>query len=222
MMKARPALAGVMASALATAALAVAAPAGAGTAEAGAHRASEQRLGTTSLAAVLAADGHRFDRNWGDFDILDRAVRNVLKAKPDSPVALLTKGGQRLTVFAPTDGAFRNLARALTGRTPGTEKGVFRALAAAAGVDTIEAVLLYHVVPGETLTSPKVLKADGAELATAQGGVVGVNVTKQGIRLIDRDPSATNATVVPRLVDLNRGNRQVAHGINRVLRPIDL
>ena len=107
-------------------------------------------------------------------------------------------------------------------RASRTEKATFRTLATAAGVDTIEAVLLYHVVPGQTLTSAKVVRADGARLKTAQGGVVVVNVTKKGVRLIDRDPNATNARAIPRLLDINKGNRQVAHGIDRVLRPIDL
>jgi uncharacterized surface protein with fasciclin (FAS1) repeats len=171
---------------------------------------------------VLAADGHGFDKNWGDFDILDRAVTTVLKAKPHSPVALLTKGGQRATVFAPTDRAVKRLAKSLTGTAPRTERATFNTLAAAAGIDTIEAVLLYHVVPGKTLTSAKVVKADGAQLKTAQGGVVGVNVSKRGVRLIDQDPNATDAQAVPRLLDINKGSAQVAHGIDRVLRPIDL
>ena len=43
-------------------------------------------------------------------------------------------------------------------------------------MDTIEAVLLYHVVAGTTLTSPKVIKAakKGTKLVTAQGGTVKV------------------------------------------------
>jgi uncharacterized surface protein with fasciclin (FAS1) repeats len=221
MKKTKQALATVMATTLTAAGVAVAAPAEAGS-HVDSHQAVRQRLGTTSLAKVLAADGGRFDRNRADFDILDRAVRTVLEAKPDSPVALLAKGRQRATVFAPTDRAFGRLVRALTGTAPRTEKATFHSLAKAAGVDTIEAVLLYHVVPGQTLTSAKVVKADGARLRTAQGGVLVVNVTKKGVRLIDRDPSASNAAATPRLLDISKGNRQVAHGINRVLRPIDL
>jgi uncharacterized surface protein with fasciclin (FAS1) repeats len=219
--KFRTALATGVATALTATAFA-AAPADADSTGALSRQSVKSHLGTTSLATVLAADGRGYDRNWGDFDILDHAVRAVLKAKPDSPVALLTEGRQRATVFAPTDRAFRRLARALTGKAFRRERATFRALATAAGVDTIEAVLLYHVVPGRTLTSAKVVKADGAHLTTAQGGVVVVNVTRNGIRLIDRDPDATNAKVIPRLLDINKGNRQVAHGINRVLRPIDL
>ena len=91
--------------------------------------------------------------------------------------------------------------------------------AATLGVDTIEQVLLFHVVPGQTLTSGKVLKADDVELDTAEGGDIRVNVRRAGIFLRDDDYDDRNARVIPRLLDINRGNRQVAHGINEVLRP---
>ena len=81
--------------------------------------------GTTSLAEVLAADGNRFDRNRHDFDIVDRAVRTVLKAKPNSPVGVLANGKDALTAFLPTDRAFRRLVRDLTGATcPSREAGL--------------------------------------------------------------------------------------------------
>ena len=115
----------------------------------------------TSLAQVLAADGSKFDRKWGDFDILDNAVSAVLAAKPDSAVGVLAKPRTRLTAFLPTDRAFRILATQLTGNKPRTEKGTFNALAGAAGIDVIETVLLYHVVPGVTLRSGAVADSDG-------------------------------------------------------------
>jgi uncharacterized surface protein with fasciclin (FAS1) repeats len=179
------------------------------------------RAGTRSLASVLNADGNRFDRTWGDFDVLDRAVRTVLAAKPDSPVAVLAEGKTRLTAFLPTDRAFRRLVRDLTGTAPATERAVFAA-AATLGVDTIEQVLLYHVVPGVTLTSGKVLKADDVELDTAEGGDIRVNIRKAGIFLRDDDTDDQNARVIPSLLDINKGNRQVAHGITEVLRPSNL
>ena len=115
-----------MATAVAAATVALAAPGDAATAAS--SQPARDRLGSVSLATVLAADGHRFDKNWGDFDILDSAVTAVLKAKPQSPVALLTKGGKRATVFAPTDRAFRKLAKSLTGKAPRTEKRTFHTM----------------------------------------------------------------------------------------------
>ncbi len=188
-----------------------------------AAQAAQERAGTTSLAEALAADGSDFDRNWKDFDILEAAVTAVLGAKEDSAVAVLADGKTRLTAFAPTDKAFRALVRDLGGKEFKTEKKVTTWLAKNVGIDTIETVLLYHVVPGATITSAKALKADGAELTTAQGGTLGVKVKGSGkntkIILVDRDHYAYNAKVI--VPDINKGNRQIAHGINRVLRPIE-
>jgi uncharacterized surface protein with fasciclin (FAS1) repeats len=181
---------------------------------------STDRAGRTSLAAVLAADGHHFDKKWGDFDILDAAIMAVLKEKPKSPVAVLARGKVRLTAFLPTDRAFRQLAKTLTGKAPKTEKATFKTLAKAAGVDVIETVLLYHVVPGKTLGAAKVLKADGKKLTTAQGGTVTVKVKGKKVTLVDADPDLRNPRVVA--TNINKGNRQIGHAIDRVLLPLDL
>lgn len=173
-----------------------------------------------SIAQVLAADGTKFDKKWGDFDILEAAVLAVLDAKPDSAVGVLTKPKVKLTAFAPTDKAFRALATALTGSKPATEKATFNALAGAAGIDVIETVLLYHVVPGKTLTAKKVVAAKGKKLTTAQGGTVTVRVKKGKVSLVDADPDFRDPRVIA--TNINKGNPQIAHGIDAVLLPIDL
>lgn len=185
-----------------------------------AAHAAPARPYTTSLAQVLAADGHRFDQKWGDFDVLDKTVSTVLAEKPDSAVGVLAKGRTKLTAFLPTDRAFRVLVANLTGTKPATERATFRTLAKAAGVDTIETVLLYHVVPGATLGSAKVLQADGTKLTTAQGGTVKVHVNGKKVRLQDKDRDLRDPRVVA--VDINKGNPQIAHAIDRVLLPVDL
>jgi len=187
--------------------------------------ANAKPAGDESLAALLTSDGNKFDKNSKDFDILTEAALAVIGAKPDSPVALLADGSKRLTAFAPTDEAFRQLAKDLSGKTIKSEKKVFAALVELAGVDTIETVLLYHVVPGATLTSSKVLKSNGAKLTTAQGGKVTVKVKTKprvSITLKDGDRNDRDPKVVLKALDLNKGNKQIAHGIDRVLRPIDL
>ena len=91
------------------------------------------------------------------------------------------------------------------------------------GIDTIEQVLLYHVVPGITIDAANALTADGASLPTAQGGAFEVNVvssTPPVVRLIDKDTNDRNPQVI--VFDVNAGNPQIAHGLNRVLRPIDI
>lgn len=195
-----------------TAALATTAPA----------QSAEQKTGMRSLAKVLAADGNRFDHNARDFDILDRAVRTVLKAKPDSAVGVLADGSERLTAFAPTDQAFRLLVADLTGKTYRSERRVFTVLAGAAGVDTIESVLLYHVVPGATITFRQARAADGARLQTAlDGAKLRIKVPHRVI-VSDADKNDRDARVIFKLRNINKGNLQIAHGVNRVLRPLDL
>jgi hypothetical protein len=178
--------------------------------------------GNQSLFTVLDADGDRFDRNWRDFDILDRAVRTVLDAKPGSPVGLLAQGDQTLTAFAPTDGAFRRLVADLTGSKPATERATFNAIASTFDVDTIEAVLFYHVVPGSKINYKAARNANGARLEPAAGPHIVVNVRGGEVFLRDADRDAANPKVIRGLRNINAGNLQIAHGINRVLRPIDL
>jgi len=206
-------LACVLAMALATL-LATAAPAGAHT--------RTPTKGTSSLAALLARDGSGFDRNWNDFDIVDNAVQAVLKAKPHSAVAVLADGTVPLTAFLPTDRAFRRLAHDLTGTWYKKEADVFGALAGALGIDTIEKVLLYHVVPGATISYRSALRSNGAVLTTAlTGATITVRVRCHAfVSLRDNDPDSRNPYVVKR--NLNKHNLQIAHGINRVLRPVNL
>lgn len=210
---------------LATAAVAATLGAGlaaAPLASAQAHDDTARKAGTKSLASVLAADGTKFDKNARDFDILEAAVNAVLDAKPDSPVGLVADGKTRLTLFAPTDLAFERLVKDLTGKAPKSEAATVKAITSTFDVDTIESVLLYHVVAGKTLTSGKVLAAakDRATLTTASGVKLRVLPNPKPASLQDRDKDAKNARVVK--VDINKGNRQVAHAIDRVLRPVDL
>lgn len=176
--------------------------------------------GEVSLVEVLAADGTRLDHNWNDFDIVEKAAFAVLAEKPESLVGVLATGDFKLTAFVPTDRAFRRLVHDLTGNWV-SEKKTFAAVAGL-GIDTVEAVLLYHVVPGTPITFKQARSADGAKLTTAAGSTIKVNVRKGRVFLQDADKSDLNPRVIFALRNLNKGNKQIAHGINRVLRPIDL
>jgi uncharacterized surface protein with fasciclin (FAS1) repeats len=182
---------------------------------------AQAKAGTTPLTEVLAADGNKYDRNWDDFDIVEKAVRAVLKADPDSAVGVLADGDTALTAFVPTDRAFRKLVKSVTGDRPDSEKATF-ATVASLGVDTVEDVLLYHVVPGATVTYAAAKKSDGARLETALGEHIGVNVNGAEVRIVDADRDARNARVIRAAKNVNKGNAQIAHGIDRVLRPMDL
>lgn len=182
--------------------------------------------GTTSLASVLTADGNQFDRDWYDYDIVTEAVLAVIAADvdADSPVRLLTDGSVPLTAFIPNDRAFQVLVKDLTGRWVRTESEVFAAVASL-GIDTVEDVLLYHVVPGATITARDALRSDGAQLTTALGPTIGVKVPSRFLPIIvlrDQDPNDVDPVVSPFALDINRGNAQIAHGITFVLRPADL
>ena len=182
-----------------------------------AAQAHAKELGTRSLVSVLTAGHVGFDRNPRDFDILTAAVQAVLKAKPSSPVKVLADGTTALTAFLPTDGAFEKLAGV------SSEQKAFTTVAGL-GIDTVEQVLLYHVVPGATIDRRAALKANGAALTTALGSTVKVSVHRwcwySTVTLVDKDPNAANPRVV--VFDINKGNRQIAHAVNRVLRPADL
>ncbi len=181
--------------------------------------------GTTSLAEVLTSDGNRFDRRNGDYDIVTEAVLAVLGAKPDSPVGVLADGTVKLTAFIPNDASFRLLAKDLTGHWIRSEEEVFNTLVSAVGVDAIEQVLLYHVVPGATIDAKTALQSDGAALTTAQGGTITVDVLVKRLPLVqlkDQDSNDIDPFLDPAALDINKGNKQIAHGIYFVLRPLDL
>ncbi len=179
--------------------------------------------GSPSIASLLAADGLEFDDTWKDFDILDQAVNDVLAEKPGSDVGLLTDGSVALTAFAPTDRAFRQLVTDLTGERPADEEATYAAVGTL-GVDTIETVLLYHVVPDATITYKQAKKADGARLETAAGKHLRVNYRpgRKKVYLKDADRNDRNAFVRRSQRNLNKGNPQIAHGISQVMRPTDL
>lgn len=201
---------GIAAAALVLPLAAVAAPA-----------ASAADMGTTSLASVLTGGQQGFDQDYKDYDILTAAVLAVLKAKPNSPVKVLTDGSTALTAFIPNDQAFMNLASALTKKKVTTEAGAFKAVAGL-GIPTVEKVLEYHVVPGSTILSGDALKANGAKLKTAlPGKTIGVKVVASpaSITLMDYNKALPNPKVILSQVDINKGNMQVAHGINAVLMP---
>jgi uncharacterized surface protein with fasciclin (FAS1) repeats len=177
--------------------------------------------GTNSLAAVLTAKSS-FDNDGSNYDILTAAVLAVLEAKPGSTVSALTDGSVALTAFIPNDDAFINLVEAYTGAAPASESAAFTAVATL-GIDTVENVLLYHVVVGPAILSPDALKANGASLATAlKGASIGVTVKGTTITLGDNDVVAADPKVLLPQVDINKGNKQVAHGIDAVLLPVQL
>jgi len=184
---------------------------------------------TPSVADVLGRDGVAFDTNWYDYDIVEKAALTVIDAKDgQTTVAALADPNASLTVFAPNDRAFQALVYSLTGRWYWSEAKVFEQLVAAvsglvgpdATIDTIEAVLLYHVVGGKVMAS-QVPSLNGKDVTAVGGGTFRVKVGWLFTSLVDKDPDALNPTLVKSKLDIPAGN-SVIHGISLVLRPIDL
>jgi uncharacterized surface protein with fasciclin (FAS1) repeats len=173
------------------------------------------KTGDVSLGSVLLAD-YEFDSNGKDYDIVTNAAVAILGANDKSPVALLTDGTKRATVFAPQDRAFIKLVKDL-GLPATSEQVAFESIAGALSIDQIENILLYHVVAGKTITGKQAAKANGAKLKTAQGGTLTIKVKKGKIQVVDQNKDFPTARVVQ--ANINKGNKQIAHGINAVLVP---
>ena len=174
-----------------------------------------------TLAQILLSDSKRdakngFDSNPNDFDIVTQAVLlfpDLTKAASD-PKA-------NLTVFLPTDYAFRQLVRDLTGKTVYKESQIF-ATVASLGVDTVKAVLMYHIIGGARIDYATALKADGASLTTLGGGTITVDIQGKFFKrvvLVDKDPDLRDPKVVVANIRASNG---IAHAIDRVLLPVDL
>ncbi len=167
---------------------------------------------------MLLADGNQFDLNPFDYDIVTEAVLLF----PDL-VAAASDPDAELTVFLPNDWAFRRLVADLTGTWPLRERAVFDAVAGL-GVDTVSTVLRSHIIAGPPISFETAKQADGAVLTTLQGGTIEVDVSGRWwkvVRLVDQDPDARDARVVHPEVGGAAANG-FAHGIDRVLRPLDL
>lgn len=175
-----------------------------------------------TLAEILLSDKAKdgpdgFDRNSYDYDIVTQAVLLF----PDL-VAAASDPNAQLTVFLPTDAAFRRLVYDLTGHWYRSEAEIFKNVAAL-GTDTVKNVLQYHIV-GSGIPYSAALKSDNAVLATLLAGstiTVDVRHRQPRIKLIDADTNDYDARVIRPNVG-GAASNGYAHGIDRALRPVDL
>ena len=176
-----------------------------------------------TLAAVLLADSDTdtdgFDRRSWDYDIVTEAVLLF----PDL-VAAASDPDAELTAFLPRDSAFRRLVYEITGDWIRSEADVFAAVASL-GTETVKNVLLYHLVPAK-ISYADALQANKAVLPTLlEDATIKVRVKTffwwSWVKLRDLDTNDRNPTVVKPNIGGEAANGY-AHGINRVLRPIDL
>jgi serralysin len=165
-----------------------------------------------TITGIVAASGD-FDTNPKDFDLLLKAVQAAgLADTLNNPAA-------DLTVFAPNDAAFLNLAKTL-GFKGVTEAAAFDfvvdALTLLSGggspIPLLTDILLYHVVP-ESLQASQVLSS------TTIGTVLGTSLGVNGTTLVDGDPDLANPNIIA--TDIQAANG-VVHVIDGVLIPVDI
>jgi uncharacterized surface protein with fasciclin (FAS1) repeats len=165
-----------------------------------------------TLGQILLADGDDFDSNQNDFDIVTQAVLAfpALTAAAVNPAA-------ELTVFLPTDKAFRILVEDVYGVAIKDEAELFDAIVEELTLPVVGAVLQYHIV-GAILDSNAVVSAgDGYEVHTLlENESFELDFKGRQIRLIDNEPGLRDPIV--RAVDIHAVNG-VAHVIDRVLIP---
>jgi uncharacterized surface protein with fasciclin (FAS1) repeats len=104
------------------------------------------------------------------------------------------------TVFAPTNEAFDALP-----------EGTLDELTMPENQETLTAILTYHVVAGEVLSTDL---TDGQEVETVQGEILTVGVSDDGVTLTDAGGNTVNVVIAD--VDASNG---VIHAIDGVLLP---
>ncbi len=134
-------------------------------------------------------------------DIVDTAVAagqfNTLAAALKAAGLIETlKGKGKFTVFAPTDEAFAKLPA-----------GTVEDLLKPENKEKLKAILLYHVVSGQ-VEAKKVVKLNGKDVKTVQGGMLKVD-TSNGVKV-------NSANVVKTDIKASNG---VIHVIDTVLIP---
>lgn len=149
-----------------------------------------------------------------DFSILVAALGYVDTALPGSGlVSALSAPEANLTVFAPTNAAFGQLAADLgyEGDTSNTT-AVTEFLIEAVPAETLRDVLLYHVSAG---TQNAAQVASAGTITTLQGGTF----TFDNGSLVDQEPDLADPTLIATDIAASNG---IAHVIDRILLPIDL
>ena len=153
-------------------------------------------LMTTVAAALLAAPALAGGTNK---DIVDTAVgagsfETLVAAVQAAGLVDTLKGEGPFTVFAPTDEAFAALP-----------EGTVENLLKPENIDTLTAILTYHVVPGKVMSTDL---SDDMTAATVNGAEVMID--------LDNGVMVQDATVVSADIETSNG---VIHVIDKVILP---
>jgi len=151
-----------------------------------------------SLSSVAQAGGHKSAAPAAPGDIVDVAASAgsfntlVAAAKAADLVGAL-KGDGPLTIFAPTDEAFAALP-----------EGTVENLLKPENQAQLQAVLLYHVVPGKVMSGdleegtvkPETLQGASIEIVTSGGkSKEQQNITVNGANVVAADVAASNGVI---------------------------
>ena len=142
----------------------------------------------SALAATtdIAAPAFAMDSK----DIVDTAVEagsfeTLVAAVQAAGLVETLKGEGPFTVFAPTDEAFAALP-----------EGTVENLLLPENIDTLTAILTYHVVPGKVMSGDL---TDGMEAATVEGSEVTImtegGVTVEGASVVTADIETSNGVI---------------------------
>ncbi|MEO1189431.1 MAG: fasciclin domain-containing protein [Pseudomonadota bacterium] len=134
-------------------------------------------------------------------DIVDTAAEagsfeTLVAAVEAAGLVETLKGEGPFTVFAPTDEAFAKLP-----------EGTVESLLLEENKDQLVAILTYHVVPGQTMSSD--LAGNEVEAETVQGQVIAIDATGDNVMVND-------ATVTQADIETDNG---VIHVIDTVIMP---
>ena len=146
--------------------------------------------------AIAASEA---DEN-AEFTALVAALTRTVNEGETNLVDVL-KGEGPFTIFAPTDAAF-------TAFLDGAELSSIP-------IETLVAVLTYHVVPGR-IFDKDLANLSSNMVTTVQGSDITVNLTEDPVSITDNSPSSSDANIV----DVNiLGTNGVIHVIDTVLDP---
>lgn len=152
------------------------------------------RLGLLVAGGVLAsglAGAPAFAGDAGSRDIIDTAAaagsfKTLAAALEAADLTGALRGPGPFTVFAPTDAAF--------GKLP---EGTLNDLLKPENSARLKSILLYHVVPGRTLSadihgnvSPKTLEGSALPIMSGAGGV-----DVDGAKVVQADIAASNGVI---------------------------
>ena len=168
-----------------------------------------------TIAGLVAASGDDFDDNPDDFDILLAAVTAA------DLVGALDAEDADLTVVAPTDAAFIELARAF-GFDGEDESGAFDAIVAVLAefaddddpIGPLTDILLYHVFPSSQTVAAL------QDAGTVDTLLADATVDVDGDTVVDNEPDLDDPQFVSGATDIVASNG-IVHAIDGVLIPDD-